>query len=748
MIKKLIALWPGIFLAILAANAAASVWESGPFKLDFHGKGLDIFYDQKKEVDIRSFAFNFIEPDTVFIQTEKMDTLIINMTFHQKDGFHHDFPDDLNLTVTRSGNRLHFTAGHPAFNHVSIRLNDLNEHYFGLIEKLYPGNRKSPDLRGNVVDVDVYGLGNLDYAENYASVYSAFYISSNGYGSFFDTFAKGRYHLAVNGKTEIYHSTGRLDWHLFFGSSGRQIHEQYYTVIGRPKYVPIWALGPVFWRDQNDGGKDEILDDIRHMTELEIPLTACWVDRPYSDGNHKWSKMNFNRKFSNPEKWIGTINKKWGLQFMTWVASATFGDTDFPGLLTNDITYIDLTNPDALAEFENRLNTYQYSKGVRGHKMDRADEHFPLAARWYKSTSETETRNKYIYLFAKTIDAFLTRAHGRNHFNFARAAFHRTEPLLGGIWGGDSRSNWEGMSGNQANAMRCGFMGFPVWGADTGGYLGEGYIDETLYIRWLQWGMWNGLFEIKIDGSGGSGEDRAPWNCSESLESAFRNVCEFRMRLLPTIYSLSCTSYKTGVLMKPLAYCSLNDPNTYTIWDEYIFGNSFLIAPVFSNDYQRSIYLPEGKWIDLYNGDVYSGPLTIIRQVPIDYIPVFIRENGIFVTGDIYRGNSRVWKKKNDPLSLAIHLYPGQTDAQSTFDYIDFLDADRENPLSMKTRRNKIEFTSGPFTVDASVQIKCQKAPSAVTLNGEDITFTYDDNTGTAGLSIEKNVPVQLQILF
>ena len=80
------------------------------------------------------------------------------------------------------------------------------------------------------------------------------------------------------------------------------------------------------------------------------------------------------------------------------------------------------------------------------------------------------------FLFGKVSMAF---------FNSSRAAFHRSQPYLSALWGGDSRNNWYGMAGNMANAIRCGFMGFPVWGNDTGGYLGEGKIDELLYIRRL-----------------------------------------------------------------------------------------------------------------------------------------------------------------------------------------------------------------------------------------------------------------------
>lgn len=739
-----------IYLTFINLAVSNSIWQKDSFRISLENNQLELFHNQQKILQIQSLQFNFIEPDTILIDKTETDKLILKLIFNQTDGFHEDFPSDILLTISQHNNSFHFHADHPAFNHITIKLKDLDEHYFGLIEKCYPGNLKSPDLRGNVIDVEVYGNGNRDYTENYASVYSAFYMSSLGYGSFFDTFAKGRYHLAVNGTTEIYHQTNSLDWYIFYGPTGDKIHREYFNLIGRPKYVPIWACGPIFWRDQNNGGKDEILDDIDKFTELKIPLTACWVDRPYSRGGHEWSKMNFNKKFSKPEKWIKTINEKYGLQFMTWVGSLTFTDKDFPGLLPVYPRYIDLSDPDALKEFERRLNTFQYAVGVRGHKMDRADEHFPVTVGWHEPVTESESRNKYVFLYAKTIHNFLLKAYGKDQFNFARSAFHRCQPFLSGVWGGDNRSNWQGMAGSQANAIRCGFMGFPVWGQDTGGYLGPGRIDKTLYTRWLQWGVWNGMFEVKIDGSGGSGEDRPPWKYSQQLQKVFRKICEWRMQLLPSIYSWSNTSYRNGVLMKPLVYVYPDDKKTYDIWDEYIFGNAFLVAPFFTKESIRDIYLPEGKWLELDDPNKeYIGPTTITKNCPLEFIPVFIKANSIYITGDVYRGNSKVWKGDlNSDEEITIHLFPGSTHDRTTFMYVDYFDQDKEKSMVLEHQPGQIIFQSEPVMTRSCIELKCTAKPDQVMLNEESIEYHFNQKNKMIKVSIGKNNAINLKIYY
>ena len=297
-------------------SVSQTVWQKDNVSISLHNNTLQILQTPNNRIEISSFAFNFIEPDRIVVEKASADGLILKLLFDKTDGFHANFPKELLLRVETHNNRLHFSTQHASFEHITIKIKDRNEHYYGLIEKLYPYNVKNPDLRGRTVDVDVYAEGSKDYAENYASAYSAFYMSNLGYGSFFDTFAKGRYQFAVDGVTEIYHQTDGLDWYLFFGSSGEKIHEQYYEVIGKPKYVPIWACGPIFWRDNNGGGSDEVLADLQNFSELKIPLTACMIDRPYSDGGHNWSKMNFNEKFSQPDKWIKTINQKYGMELI------------------------------------------------------------------------------------------------------------------------------------------------------------------------------------------------------------------------------------------------------------------------------------------------------------------------------------------------------------------------------------------------------------------------------------------------
>ncbi len=719
-----------------------------PIFLSVSGNKIFVRVPGKKLVQINAIAFNFTKPEAVTLTDSTNTSYQIRMVYPASAQYRNNMkPLIVNMTVTKLAGGLHFSADPRWSQNVTVHLADQDEHYFGVLEHLYPNNRKSPDLRGDVIDVDVLGTGD-QYHENYASVWSAFYMSSRGYASFFDTFAEGKYRFATgkNNETQLYHHTGKLNWYIFPGSNGDQELQQYYKIIGSPKYIPIWACGPIVWRDQNNNGKDGILSDIQHMTDLKIPLTGWYVDRPYSNGSHEWSKMDFNSRFSNPGRWISEINNKYGLQFMTWVAPMTFSDHDFPGLLPNYKGYMDLTNPKAVNEFEKRMKENQYAYNVRGHKMDRADEAFPEMAHWDDGTPEPEHRNKYIYLYAKTINKFLSDSFGKDEFNFARAAFQRCQPYLSAVWGGDSRSSWDGLTCSIANAVRTGFMGFPMWGSDTGGYLG-GRISTALYARWLEFSSWSGMFEIKIDNAGGRGEDRPPWKYGKELQDVFRAACEHRMEMLPYIYSLANTSSVNGVLMKPLAYLYPNDSQTYNIWNEYEFGNAFLVAPIYDSTNTRKVYLPAGEWFDYYNwSKKYNGKQTISISEDLSHIPVFIKANSIYVTGNIYEGNNKIWKGKKSSSDVTITFVPGKIGSQTRFSYVDRYDKDKIKMLKGESGDNEIAFHSDPVKSTVVLQVKLSQKPRSLRINHRHRRFNWNKMTGILSVKLKSNTQEEVRI--
>ncbi|MGA3286991.1 MAG: TIM-barrel domain-containing protein [Bacteroidota bacterium] len=692
--------------------------------------------DKKPILEVDSIQFDFITPSSMKVvqqSAEKTELALLYKNVWEAEKVNVSNDHTVDVTIENIDGGWHVYA-HPRWAHnISIYSKSMG-HYFGIRENLVPDNHKSPDITGSVQSFDVEGEG-ARYHENYASGWSAFFFNSLGYASFFDTFAKGEYQFAVNGVTQIYHRTGDLNWYIFTGANGDEIMKSYYRVIGAPKYVPTWATGVLIWRDQDWNGKEDILNDARQMTALKIPITSIMVDRPYSDGIDGWSKMNFGKLFSDPGTWIHELNADYNLRFMSWVAPCTFGDTSIVKAMPGGHHgYIDLTDPTSVAEFTNALTKNIYEYGVQGHKMDRGEEIFPVENGWHDRTPPSERRNKYISLYAKVIDSVLTAKWGKDNFNFSRSGMHGSQKYLGALWGGDSRESWDGLACNVANAMRCGFMGFPNWGSDVGGYRGDaGYEPEELYTRWLQFGTWSGMFQIKLDGTGGRGKDRAPWQYGKELQDNFRRACEERMGLAPYVFSQLNTSAENGVLMKPLAYAYPNDPGTYGIWDEYCFGQSFLVSPIVEpGQKSKRVYLPSGIWYDWYAPtNSYTGGKWYSITLSESHIPVFVRQNAIFVTGKNWlNGNSIVWNGKPAP-ELIINVFPGKNDFTNSFNYVDPFDNDSIKDISILQKANLMTVHIPALAHEGKLVIHNLVPKGMITVDGKKTTATMEKQRKT-----------------
>ena len=55
-----------------------------------------------------------------------------------------------------------------------------------------------------------------------------------------------------------------------------------------------------------------------------------------------------------------------------------------------------------------------------------------------------------------------------------------------------------------------------------------------------------------------------------------------------------------------------------------MFGTKYLVAPIlYLNQFEREVYLPEGKWKNVNSGEILAGGQSITVKAPIDEIPVF-----------------------------------------------------------------------------------------------------------------------------
>lgn len=114
----------------------------------------------------------------------------------------------------------------------------------------------------------------------------------------------------------------------------------------------------------------------------------------------------------------------------------------------------------------------------------------------------------------------------------------------------------------------------------------------------------------------------------EPLLDLLREQFFLHYNLMPYFYNLMREAAKTGVpILRHLSLEFPDDDATYGVEDEFMLGESLLVAPVL-RDYTatRKVYLPRGRWFDLYTGAIYGGGWNEIR-LDERHLPVFMREN-------------------------------------------------------------------------------------------------------------------------
>ena len=149
-----------------------------------------------------------------------------------------------------------------------------------------------------------------------------------------------------------------------------------------------------------------------------------------------------------------------------------------------------------------------------------------------------------------------------------------------------------------------------------------------------------------------------------------------------------------------------------------------------------------------YSTRSYSSKI-IKMDVPLQQIPVFIKENSIYITGDIFRGNSKIWQKGlAGKEKLTIHLYPGQIGDSTSFSYVDYLANDNLKKMILNTQKGKINFKSDALNIACGIEVKCMKKPEKVLLNNVNIGFDFDTKNKILNVKIDKNVLMNLDIIL
>ena len=216
-----------------------------------------------------------------------------------------------------------------------------------------------------------------------------------------------------------------------------------------------------------------------------------------------------------------------------------------------------------------------------------------------------EIHNIYGHNWAKLIaDGYQKEFPSQRPFILMRAGYSGSQRFGMIPWSGDVSRSWGGLQSQMEIAIQMGMQGMAYMHSDLGGFAGD-YYDNELYLRWLQYGVFNPIFRPHAQ------EDVASEIAKKDIVTLAKakKIVELRYQMLPYNYTLAYQNSTTGIpLMRPLFFEEPNNEKLKTESESYLWGSDFLIKPITkSNVKATEIYFPKSSnWYDFYTGKKYA----------------------------------------------------------------------------------------------------------------------------------------------
>ena len=540
--------------------------------------------------------------------------------------------------------------------------------------------------------------------------YIPFFQSVKGYGLFWDNYSPTRFSDDTSATSFTSEVGDGIDYYFMYGGNADSVIAHMRQLTGQAPMFPLWTYG--YWQSKERyKSQEETVGVVKKYRDLGVPLDGIIQDWQYWGDNYHWNAMEFlNEEFPNPQKMVDDIHALnahiiisiWSsfgpktqpykelekdnmlFNFSTWPQS---GKSDWPPNMDypSGVRVYDPYNPKARDIYWKYLKKGLFSLGIDGWWMDSTEpDHLDI-------TPKDFDEKTYLGSFRKVRNAFPLMTVGgvykhmreatsdKRVFILTRSAFAGQQRYAANTWSGDTEASWKTLKDQISSGLNFSLTGIPYWNSDIGGFFIWEFKDKLddpeyreLYARWLQFATFTPM--MRSHGADAPREIYQFGKKGEPVYDALEKYINLRYSLLPYIYSEAWQiTNQQSSLMRALVMDFPNDEKVLDLNDQYMFGHSFLVAPVlksmytedkkenFQQDGYRQVYLPKGtEWFDYWTGERFSGGQTIDKKAPIDILPLYVKAGSIVPVGPKVD-----YAEQKDWSNLKINIYPG-ADAEFT----------------------------------------------------------------------------------
>ena len=624
-------------------------------------------------------------------------------------------------------------------------------------------------------------------------------MSSNKYIVLFDNSAKGYMDLAKTEKNTLEFSAvaGRMAYIVFSADSYPKLLNNYVDVTGKQPLPPRWSLGNYASRF-GYRSEAEVRATVNKFIDLDFPLDALILDLYWFGkdikghmGNLAWDK----EAFPEPEKMISDI-KEQGVNTILitepfvlstsakWqdaveqqaLAKDAQGDAKQFDFYFGNTGLVDVFN-DKGQQWFNSIYQTLYQQGVTGWWGDLGEPEVHPSDTLHTLSDGSVVNadaihNVYGHQWAKMVfENQLKMSPDQRPFILMRSGFAGSQRYGMIPWTGDVSRSWGGLKPQVELSLQMSLLGMAYTHSDLGGFAGGEKFDQEMYIRWLQYGIFQPIYRPH-------GQDNiAPEAVfhDKRTQDILREYIKLRYNLLPYNYTLAYQNSTTGMpLMRPLFFEESDEQeleDNLTAFDNassYLWGDAFLVTPVVSADVSSvAIDLPAGVWFDYFTNEnepskKYQGNQTINLPTSLEKLPVLVRAGAFIPMIDDIQST-----QDYDASKLTLHYYADnsvttadyemyeddgktyQAIEKGLFEILQFSANQQQQHLSINLNRKGKGYNGMPKERNMTIVIhNITQAPKSIRLNNKVINNgVWQDKNNTLTVTFAwQHQPITLAI--
>ena len=475
---------------------------------------------------------------------------------------------------------------------------------------------------GGVIDDLRKPMADIDLANNNTRVRIPVLYSSRGYGFFWDNPSHGKLKLRPEKVTWEASAGDLADFYVMAGPTADAAVAEYRNLTGAAPMFPKWAYG--FWFCKNKfTSQAEILDAAKGFRDHQFPVDLIVQDYYYwkpTGDTHDWTAWGSHHfvedRYPDPKAMVEQLHNQYHFHFMAVIWPKFDEATDhakeldaagvlFPregaGTWKGGTRFYDPFSPKGREIYGRQAMESLLPLGVDAFWLDASEPEIgnDTFAKFDSAASGPVSRVMSAFPLMHTSAVYAAQRKATDQKRVVllpRSAWAGEQRNGAANWTGDIRQDWKTLAWQIEGLQNYSISGLPYITTDVGGYSPAvvSMSDKELFIRWFQWGTFCPIYRVH-------GKERPfPWEYGDDAEAILKKFDLLRYRLLPYIYTEAARiTNEGGTLMRPLVMDFQDDPKALETWDEFLFGPSLLVCPVYQ-DHAEFIGTPD-QWADKDN---------------------------------------------------------------------------------------------------------------------------------------------------